>query len=165
MRTLNKRVVQLAHSSPETSSLRLVSPTFPHFPRFREMVHPTTFELAEPIAETKRPQGLFAGLLSGHTEVLFEDATAHPEKYDASVVPLLTAILQGERKQGELTEQELHLLDKATLDFATYVPPAPTKKAPVAVVRKRLAVVEAEEEPPTPGIDVPVTDLPAYWWL
>jgi hypothetical protein len=159
-------------SSPScipASLTRLPPICAPRFPSWDEVVHPQTFECLGTQAEEKpaRPQGLFEGLLQGHVEILASDAADSPDKYDPQVLPLILELSQGMRKKDDLTSKERVLLDRATLDFASYVPP---KKVPPTVppppARRRAASLEEESGTPIIGVDVPAeTEVPAFWWL
>lgn len=100
-------------------------------------------------------------------EILATDALEGPEKYNAQAVVLLNEMLDGKKSTKSLTDEERRLLDQATLDFATYTPPKqaaplPARALPARVARESEGTEDAE---PTPGVDVPVTEAPAYWWL
>ena len=151
-----------------TESLEPLAPLLaPSFPKFHELVNPKTFEVAREVGPSvsSQPQGLFNGLLRDDFATLYQDATENPSKYDEQTVGLLMQLMQGAIKVRELTEAERRLLDKATIDFASYVSPkaAPKKvPPPPAQTSSDKTPVTA---PPTPGIDVPETDTPAFWWL
>lgn len=96
---------------------------------------------------------------------IFEDAQAHPEKYapeDRGFLEQLAA--RGPAARGrlscgcssehwDLSEEELHRLDRLTLIFAT----AKRIEPPPAPPRRRV------EKRPLP--ERRVVDLPAFWWL
>jgi len=139
----------------------------PRFPTLNELVHPQTFECLISIESEKpaRPQGLFEGLLQGHAEILARDIEDHPEKYNPQVLPLISELSQGTRSKEDLTEKECELLDRATLDFASYVPP---KKSPSTIPPPVRRARQAAEEEGTAivGVDIPPeAEVPAFWWL
>lgn len=137
------------------------------FPKLFDLVHPKTFELSnEETGSSSDPQrnvGLFEGLLRNQYEVLAQDAEDSPEKYDPKVLVLLREILEQKKSVKSLSDVDRALLDRATLDFATFIPPKKKETAPPPPTRPRVREVVSED--PIPGVDVPVTDVPAYWWL
>ena len=138
------------------------------FPKFDSIVDPKTFELLVPheVAEAPRPQGLFEALLKDHVEILASDAIEEPEKYNPQVISILREMLDGKKSSKSLTASERRLLDQATLDFATYTAPKPVVQPPRKELPARVKQEESSEEgTPVPGIDVPITEAPAYWWL
>lgn len=166
--SLRKRHVSAWKDSSPTENLEPLAPLSPlSFPKFHELVNPKTFEVARETgpAVSSQPQGLFNGLLRDDFTVLYQDATENPGKYDEQTLGLLMQLVQGATKVRELTESERRLLDKATIDFASYVPPKPPpRKEPPAPTRASSDKTPVSA-PPIPGIDVPETDTPAYWWL
>lgn len=149
----------------------IISENVPKFPRLNDLVDPKTFELVNPpVAPTKRPTGLFADVLGGRAEVLFQDAQDHPEKYDPRLLPLLIQLLNGKKNANELTSDECSLLDRATLDFATYVPPRDEKATKVA---KAPEVKTASPNPDDDDFELEESDVAPegdgepspYWWL
>ncbi len=127
-------------------------------------MHPQTFKLLHETATTSRPKGLFAELLGGDALVLHQDAEESPEKYDDGAISLLRRLVQGSQRKEELTPAERELLDRATLDFASYTKPAEKKVEPVRSMQK-----QAEE--PEDGLsaeafdDMPENNTSVYWWL
>lgn len=143
------------------------APRFEPFPRLDDLVNPKTFELVAQENETPaRPVGLFDGLLSGHVEVLLQDVQDHPEKYDPRLLPLLLDILSGGKKKNDLTREECALLDKGTLDFATYVPPRleEKKKEPAQETKTASSSIDDGFEEQEPDVDLPEAEPSQYWW-
>lgn len=136
--------------STDTTSLPSLEPlSFPSFPSLVELAEETP---------VKMEKGMFETFLNDPAQI-YQDALSDPAKYEAGVLELSSSLLQG-RKLKELTPEEMRLLDRATLSFVQ-VPrtaPAPTKPRP----QPKPVVVE---EKPTPGVDVPMTELPAFWWV
>jgi hypothetical protein len=139
------------------------------FPKWDEIVDPKTFEVLIPheMGEAPEPQGLFSALLKDHVEILATDALEGPDKYNPQAVELLNEMLDGKKSTKSLTDTERKILDQATLDFASYTPPkqVPTQPVRALPVRAVKAREDTEDADPTPGVDVPVTEAPAYWWL
>ena len=144
----------------------LEPPSPPHFPTLEEVV-----QLA---AEEKPPQrqrllGLFDGLLGDPIHML-EDFSRHPEKYGSESHELLGQLLSGSTSLKQLSDAERRILDLATFDYLQNPQPktkqAQALKPPSSSVKtpKELQK-ELERQKPRPGVDVPVTELPAYWWL
>lgn len=145
----------------------LSSPSFQKFP--------TLYELANETQQTQRPRevGLFEGLL-GNPAVLYEDVLKSPGKYDERVSQVLAELTSGSKNLSALSTEERGLLDQAVLDYSqvSRKPVTPTPRASVSSsTSKEKAPTRARKsrrtkaEEPRPGIDVPVTELPAFWWL
>lgn len=154
-------------SSNDSSQLEGLAPlpslVPPSFPKFRELVNHSTFEVAPEAVPEARPQGLFHGLLRDNYEALHRDAADNPDKYTGEARELLLQLVQKSKDVRKLTSAERSLLNRATLDFASYVSPRTVQKAPPAPARKKAE--RPVPPPPRPGVDVPETDMPAYWWL
>lgn len=138
----------------------------PKFPRFNDIVSPKTFEVASAPASARRVTGLFDGVLGGNAAALYQDAIEHPEKYDEQAVGLLTELVQGAKKRVDLEETDIRLLDRATLDFASYVKPPAQRKQPTSMTKsaKSVEFTEGPDEVPFDENDVP-DGTQAYWWL
>lgn len=156
-------------SSTLASLTSLSQVSAPRFPSFNDLVHPRTFELSD-LVETAPPMrrvGLFEGLLQGHVELLAADAEESPDKYSSEVPALVRALVEKRKDVQSLTDQEHAILDQATIDFATYIPPKPNVEPTMrrAAPRSR-AKDDAEDAIPIPGLDTPPeAETPAYWWL
>lgn len=162
---MSRRQRQSSTSNAFSAMMGLLPPQPPKFPKFAELVDPKTFEVAEVSGEPVRKEtGLFYGLLGDDVRALHQDATENPDKYDDHTVGLLTQLVQGAKDVRALSRQERDLLDRATLSFASYVSPPKAPKVQRPVVEK-TAAEEPMDALPTPGIDVPETNAPAYWWL
>lgn len=138
----------------------------PRFPRLHDLVDPVTFELYDQSEQLPpaKPAGLFSALLQDHVELLADDVLSHRDRYTPDVVKLVEDVLQTRKSIKSLTESERELLDRATLDFATFIPP---KEAPQPVRRRASTRAAAEPDPiPVHGVDTPLeAEAPAYWWL
>lgn len=156
----------LTTTSP-TSLPPLTPPPPPRFPTFSELVDLDNQEQETP--RTGRLADLFDGVLGDQT-LLVSDYQQHPEKYGEEVRGLLEQLMQGSKSVEHLTTSERRLLNLATFDYFQEAPlrkEAPVthgsnKAKPRAQAQRKVAV---KREKPRPGIDVPVTELPAYWWL
>lgn len=154
-------------SSTQSSLTSLPTTRAYQFPKLNEIVDPVTMEVLLPSEspEPVQPQGLFNGLMRGHVEILAQDILDHPERYSPEALTLVQQILERQKSLETLAPSERSVLDRATLDFATFVPPSVKheRKPPPPKPRVRTQVAAVEE--PVPGVDVPVTEMPAYWWL
>lgn len=160
-----------ATTDSESSSRIKASPfpkfePFPRFPKLDDLVDPKTFRLSTPEdpSPPTRPQGLFEVVLQNHIDILAADAEESGEKYNPQALPLIRDVAEGKKTLQSLSEPERTLLDQATLDFATYVPPKQEQPRPVLKPRVESAPAE-EDADPTPGVDVPITEARAYWWV
>lgn len=101
--------------------------------------------------------------------MLLQDAREHPDKYEPDLLPLVESLGAGTLLRADLTDREKTLLDRATLDFATYIPPKTSQDVPTS--KTKIAAVEVAldddwlEEGPIVGQDIPEGGMPAYWWL
>lgn len=145
-------------SSPsmELPFLKPLEPTsFPDFP--------TLAQLAEvPEQEAKKETSLFDGLL-GDVGALHDDMVRHPEKYDRRTSELLTQLASGSLPPKNLTPEERRLLDMAVMDYAQA--PRPRAPGPARANQQPKKAPAKKRADPVPGRDVPVTELPPYWWL
>lgn len=129
----------------------------PKFPSFSELVG--AIESAPP--ETKR-SGLFLDLV-GDPQVLYQDLLEDPNRYEEGVSNLLQDLTSGQRSIDELSKTEMHLLDRAVLDFNQPKRPRPEPKlAPVPKTKKSR--VKLPDEKPPKVIGAP-RDMEPYWWL
>jgi hypothetical protein len=147
-------------SSPDTELpfLRpLEPPTFPSFPTLKEMAEER--ERAQKREET----GLFDGLLGGNVGALYEDWIRHPDKYERRTSELLTQLASGSRSLKELTPEERRLLDSAVVAYAQA--PALRRAPRRALSQPKQARKRTKRVEPVPGRDVPITEMPPYWWV
>ncbi len=125
---------------------------------------PNLFELASEDRQSQkvvsRQRGLFEELL-GRPEALFIDSLEFPEKYEEQTSRLLRSLVSGERRLEDVTAEEMALLDRATVDFASAPPPAKKVEQRRTAAPRREAAVAG----PVAGEDVPLTELPPFWWL
>lgn len=153
-----------------TSLPPLTAPSPPVFPTFTELVEMDLQEQAAP-TKARRLSDLFD--LLKDQNLLLSDYQRYPEKYGEEVHELLGQLMQGSKSAERLTPSDRRLLNIATFDYFQSVPPKKPKpvtngsrKAPVvAEAKPTKAWLKADNEKPRPGADVPVTELPAYWWL
>lgn len=149
-----------------TSLPPLKAPPPPCFPTFSELVELDKQEQEQP---RRRLADLFDGVLGDQT-LLVSDYQKYPEKYGEEVRGLLEQLMQGSKSAEHLTTSDRRLLNLATFD---YFQTPPLKKEPPVTHGSNKAKPRAQaprkvapqREKPRPGIDVPVTELPAYWWL
>jgi len=142
-------------------------PIFPEFPTFQELVK----QHGESSSETvnRRLSDLFDGTLGDQTR-LVEDFQSCPEKYGEECRELLQRLASGSASVKHLNPNDRRLLNLATLDYHQSVPPkkSPTPKNSAAQETRPAQRVKRQRPPterPRPGLDVPVTELPVYWWL
>lgn len=168
MNTKQPSVESLSIITAPTSLPPLETPQPPSFPTFTELVEEDLAQQETP--RTKRLLDLFDGTLGDPTPLIV-DYQKHPEKYGQEVHDLLEQLMQGSKSVEQLTKAERHLLNLATWDYYSAVPlkkdPPTThgsnKARPKRPSRQRKVVPKRAK--PRPGADVPVTELPAYWWL
>jgi hypothetical protein len=144
----------------------------PQFPTFQELVDLEATTTRE--TGSRRLSDLFDGTLGDQTR-LVEDFQRNPEKYGEECHGLLRRLESGSSSVDHLSPEDRRLLNLATFDFHQTAPPkkpaTTPKKSPVSMQAKprqrtgRFNKVRVETQKPRPGIDVPVTELPVYWWL
>lgn len=171
-RNAKSSTTQQHESHPELTSLPdLPPPEPPRFPTFQELVDLDATTTKE--TGNRRLSDLFDGTL-GDPIRLIEDFQRHPEKYGEECQDLLQRLESGASSIEQLSPNDRRLLNLATFDFHQTVPPKKetTAKKPgtsmQAKPRRRTGLFDrqkAQTQKPRPGIDVPVTELPAYWWL
>lgn len=164
---------------PSLPKIEPLSP--PTFPTFQQLVEADRVSLQSTSSVPKKLNDLFDGIL-GTLEPLLADFQESPEKYGEETHELLGQLTLGSKSLEQLSPNERRLLNLATFDFYQ----APKPKPPEPLVKEAEAEDEEDEDPideldeeaeerraakndkgrgPTPGLDVPVTELPAYWWL
>ena len=163
---------QQQESHPELTKLPELQPQeAPRFPTFQELVDLDATTSKE--TESRRLSDLFDGTLGDQTR-LVDDFQRHQEKYGEECHDLLQRLASGNLSVEQLSQNDRRLLNLATFDFHQAAPPkkAPTIKKPgtsmQAKPRRRTGLfnkARVQTQKPRPGIDVPVTELPAYWWL
>lgn len=164
--TTKKRSRNKPTYGSELTSVPPIEPLKPlSFPTFAQLVEEDAQSQSQG-PKSKKIQGLFDGML-GDLGRLLLDFQESPEKYGAEVQPLLEQLMSGSTSVERLSTSERRLLDLATYDFFQ---PKPQKKetprvAPKTTEEQTYRREKAETPRPRPGIDVPVTELPAYWWL
>lgn len=153
----------LQSSTPESLS-GLPPLCAPRFTTLKDLVDPVTFELCvQEEAPRAKPKGLFSSLLQDHVELLAGDVVDHRDRYAPDAVKLVEDLLQRRKDVKTLEEQDRELLDRATLDFATFVPP---KDPPAARKPAPKRVKQEPEEGVIHLVDTPPeAEMPAYWWL
>ncbi len=171
------------HALSETMELRslpaIEPPSPPQFPTFQQLVEAAT-ESQPATGSSRKLNDLFDGML-GTLDPLLADYRETPEKYGEETHALLEQLTHGMTSLERLSTTERMLLNRATFDYYQSVPPkieAP-KPQPTESESELEKLAEYEEEVevtddapsetkgpgPVPGVDVPVTELPAYWWL
>jgi len=114
---------------------------------------------------------LFESLIADE-RVLFHGLLEDPERYEEGTSELLQQLVSGQKKREELSLQELELLDRATLEFASAArPKGPSSRRPMPDPRRREHISPPEEAelvyreggPPTKEIDIPDSP-PTRWW-
>ena len=164
---------------PSPPKIEPLSP--PTFPTFQQLVEAERVSQQSTSSIPKKMNDLFDGIL-GTLEPLLADFQASPEKYGEETHELLGQLILGSKSLEQLSANERRLLNLATFDF--YQAPKPKPSEPL--VKEAAAEDEEDEDPidefdeeaegrwasknekgrgPIPGVDVPVTELPAYWWL
>jgi hypothetical protein len=160
-------------SKPEGTSLEelpaLSPPQPPTFPSFKELVELDTTEQLQP-QKSRRLLDLFDGTLGDLTPLL-EDFRRSPEKYGNESQSLLEQLESGNKSVGQLNSHERRLLNLATFDY--HQAPSPKRPNPVqraaassaGTTTRKQRLKHRKTEKPRPGVDIPVTELPAYWWM
>jgi len=147
--------------------------TFPKFPTVEELLQHEAGTSRHPLLQlTDVPpppeRSLFQDLLGGRLEILTQDALDNPDRYEEGTRSLLTELMNGAKKREQLSPAEQRLLNRATIDFATYQPEKP--KAGVAPPKQKTTPkllsldVVMPETPKAEPVD-PDMPAPAYWWL
>lgn len=161
----------IKHGSPMPADILHFAPKMELFPTFQgSPSFPTLNQLALelPTPEQKPSLGLFESLLN-NPAILYEDFLKDPTKYDPALEKLLMELATGNKQVRTLLPADRMLLDVATLEYAQAPRPKPPAKPAAQAPTTDDDVVEewtsTKEQKPRPGIDVPVTELPAYWWL
>lgn len=149
----------------------LLPPEPPQFPSFKELVELDRAEQLQP-QKTRRLSDLFDGTL-GDPTLLVADFQRHPEKYGEESQEFLGQLASGTKSIKHLTSHERHLLNLATFDY--YQTPTPKPKVTTAQraatkltgkpTRRKRIRRKVQKPKPRPGVDVPVTELPVYWWM
>jgi hypothetical protein len=178
---------------PSLPKIERLSPL--QFPTFQQLVEEDRASQQVASSPTpKKLNDLFDGMLGDLTPLL-TDYQDHPEKYGAETHDLLEQLTHGSKSLEQLSTMERTLLNRATFDFFQAVPKKPEVPTAPAVEEKDDVLDELEKtaeaeldgdtdmlrddeanefagiadakkpEAPIPGVDVPTTELPAYWWL
>ncbi len=168
----------------EALSLPKIEPLSPlRFPTFQELVEADLATSRSPTSATpsKKLNDLFDGTL-GTLDPLLADYQTTPEKYGVETHALLEQLIHGTKSLEQLSTTERRLLNLATLDFHSAYKPKPEQpRLPPHQLAEEEADADTEDreyeeektahadtkkpEAPVPGVDVPATELPAYWWL
>lgn len=165
-----KRTSTTKSADPSLFELpRLASLQPPTFPSFKELAARDRTEQLQP-PKSRRLLDLFDGTLGDLTQLL-EDFHRFPDKYGKESQGLLEQLASGSKSVEQLNPHDRRLLNLATFDY--HQAPAPKKPDPVqraaslakGTTTRRRRVKSSKIEKPRPGIDVPVTELPAYWWM
>lgn len=138
-------------------------PMPPAFPTFSELVEE---EAKKTPTMRKKLTDLFDGTL-GDLTPLVSDYQRNPEKYGAEAQELLEQLMHGCKSLERLNQSERLALNIATMDYhqPSRPKPAPAKMAKRSATRSKKPRKAKKRAEPRPGLDVPVTELPAYWWL
>lgn len=134
-------------------------PMPPAFPAFEELVAEDA-QRQPPTA--KKLSDLFDGTL-GDLTLLVSDYQRSPEKYGEAEQALLEQLMHGSKSLGRLSSSERLILNMATLNYHQADRPQRVRKPDPP--RKPTRAKPRKRQEPRPGLDVPVTELPAYWWL
>jgi len=164
---------------PSLPKIEPLSP--PTFPTFQQLVEADRVSQQSTSSVPKKMNDLFDGIL-GTLEPLLADFQENPEKYGEETHELLGQLTLGSKSLEQLSPNERRLLNLATFDFYQAPKPKPAEEPELLVKEaeaededtldeleeeavERLAAKNGEGRGPIPGVDVPVTELPAYWWL
>jgi hypothetical protein len=148
---------------------RLQLQNLPRLPKAKDFLgditaHPFFQFVAPP---PKQPtKTLFQELLGGRSEVLEQDALEHPDRYDEPVQVLLQELSTGTKKTESLSPVEHELLSRATIDFATYVPP-PKAQVPRVPTRPKPTpqlMDESFHDGREPQVEPPGGVMTNHWW-
>lgn len=116
-------------------------PQPPVFPTLQELLGSET--TATPAAKQER---LFSALL-GDPHLLWQDLLRSPTRYEDGVAELVQRLISASATISTLSERELALLDRATLDFNYAGTRADSeKRAEAAVTVRRVLELESDEE-------------------
>jgi hypothetical protein len=127
---------------PPAPPLPPSSPSFPSAPA------PPSMSLPPPESQVHHePQrsGLFSTLL-GDPVVLYQAHLEHPELFNPETSQLLTDLLTLRKSVPSLTQPEMDLLDRATVDFAQHRPVRKSKRPKAPPVTPHIEE-EDDEEP------------------
>lgn len=89
---------------------------------------------------------------------IYYDLLEHPEKYSDGVAEVLSGVISKGTSLKDLTDKELEVLNKATIEYAQ-TPPTKRKEASAKAQSRETEITPAGEE------ESAESDLPPYWWL
>lgn len=131
-------------------------------PRF-----PTLFELAgeSDKPESRRDKGIYEALI-GDPLVLFRAVLDSPSCYEDGVGELLQDLMYRGTRLEELPPEQLDLLNRAAIEFATGkapAPPAPKPRTPPPRPPREVELIHNDRGPHIPDAEVPEKP-PTFWW-
>lgn len=154
--------------------VEMLKPPAPRFPSFAELVELDREQQATP--RSTKQEGLFLNLLRD-PRILYAALLDAPDAYEEGVAELLLELITGQKTNSSLTEEQLNLLDRATLEFNQHSHKEPQslqqKVAPVEKPESADSEEEREIEyhesgsslPHTgPTIPMPEEEPATHWW-
>jgi hypothetical protein len=127
-------------SSPLITLMQLHPLVPPRFPKWSELLEKET-----PSEKSSPRRGLFSDLV-GNPEVILDDLLRRPKIYEEGVAELLQELVTGRKTLAGLSQSEMDLLDRATLDLNSSRRPlektAMKKKATPSEVDEDVALSE-----------------------
>ena len=154
---------------PEVTQVPTPDPflTLPKFPTVEDLLSGKPHPLIQ-LSETQPPRDtpLFQALLGGRLEVLQQDALYNPERYDEATRHLLMELSVGSKAMTTLDAGDQTTLDRATVDYAQFRPPAGKKPKPPSAPRPKAVAVQDElGDGRAPQVETPGGTMSAYWWV
>lgn len=144
-------------------------PQAPKPPAPPSLSTPPALELAD-ASRPERRKGLFEALISDE-RVLYHGLLEDPERYEEGTSELLQQLVSGQKSKEELSDEELELLDRATLEFASAARPkshsnrrpAPTPRQEKLSPPEEAELIYQEHGPSIKEMDIP-NSPPTRWW-
>jgi hypothetical protein len=101
-------------------------------------------------------------MLQGRLDVLVDDVARNPDRYTEEALALIARLAQGRQKVEDLSLEERQVLDRATLDFAKYIPPKPPP-APKKPPKLKLIGADVDGHLGGDALELP-GEMASHWW-